>query len=57
MFISLVQSCILFYDMVYKLANKIYSSEEEEDHRPNVEKTPKWRLVLFLLFKCCTNNL
>ena len=50
MFISLVQSCMLFYDMVYELANEIYSSEEEEDHCPNIEKTPKWRLVLFIAF-------
>ena len=50
MFISLVQSCMLFYDMVYELANEIYSSEEEEDHCPNVKKTPKWRLVLFFAF-------
>ena len=54
MFISLVQSYMLFYNIVYKLANKIYSSKKEEDRHPDVEKTSKWRLVLF---ECCTNDL
>ena len=50
MFISLVQSYMLFYNMVYELANRIYSSEEEEDHHSDVKKTSKWRLVLFVAF-------
>ena len=50
MFISLVQSYMLFHNMVYKLANEIYSSEEEEDYYSDIEKTPKWRLVLFFAF-------
>ena len=50
MFISLVQFYMLFYNMVYELANEIYSSEEEKDHCSNVEKTPKQRLVRFVAF-------
>ena len=50
MFISLVQSYMLFYNMVYELANEIYSSEEKGDHCSDIEKTPKQRLVLFVAF-------